>query len=560
VESHTLKLETATTVPLRVPREDGQVFVYPERESWVELVAANRRLLNGSDVRIQGRSLSDLRLSARREVWQAAVQFTDRLAGWPQSSPPSDLDTRPLVMAGHQPELYHAGVWLKNFALAWAARRCDGLAVNLVVDNDLLPGVGVRVPSGPADALRVDDVPFDAPHPRQPWEEAAVLDEGVFERFADRVAAVLADWDVQPVVTSLWPAGVAARERTDRLADRLVAARLWLERAWGVCNAEVPISHVCRLRSFRLFFCHVVAHLPRFRELHNELLRQYRWRHKLRSKTHPVPELKEQDGWLEAPFWLWRAGESTRRHLFVTVRNGTVSVGDGQETLTSFPLEPDGPADPALEALDQLERQGVRVRPRALTTTLFCRLLVADVFIHGIGGAKYDELTDGLMAQFFGLQPPAVIAVTGTLHLPGPEPYRVTEDDARQLRRLLRDLTYNPQRHVELSELPEPERVRASQLVQQKQQLIEQQHAARTTGLSRRERRARFQANYQRYQRFRQVNQELAPFVLEKRRRVERELAEVERQLAANAVLRDRQYAFCLFPEEKLRRFVGEFL
>ncbi len=43
-------------------------------------------------------------------------------------------------------------------------------------------------------------------------------------------------------------------------------------------------------------------------------------------------------------------------------------------------------------------------------------------------------------------------------------------------------------------------------------------------------------------------------------RRLRTELIETDRRLAANAVLRRRDYAFCLYPEEALRPFCTQFL
>ena len=53
----------------------------------------------------------------------------------------------------------------------------------------------------------------------------------------------------------------------------------------------------------------------------------------------------------------------------------------------------------------------------ALVTTLFARLVLSDLFIHGIGGAKYDQLTDELIRSFFGLAPPDYLVISATLHL-----------------------------------------------------------------------------------------------------------------------------------------------
>ena len=91
-----------------------------------------------------------------------------------------------------------------------------------------------------------------------------------------------------------------------------------------------------------------------------------------------------------------------------------------------------------------LVSDGVKVRPRALTTTLFLRLFVTDLFIHGIGGAKYDEVTDRIVRSFYGVEPPAYAAVSATLMLPWPFP-PAHQGDVAVLTRRLRDIEYNPQ-------------------------------------------------------------------------------------------------------------------
>ena len=66
------------------------------------------------------------------------------------------------------------------------------------------------------------------------------------------------------------------------------------------------------------------------------------------------------------------------------------------------------------------ERQGQKVRSRALTNTLFARLFLADLFVHGIGGGKYDELTDDIIRRFYGCEPPAFLVLSATRLLPLP--------------------------------------------------------------------------------------------------------------------------------------------
>ena len=62
-----------------------------------------------------------------------------------------------------------------------------------------------------------------------------------------------------------------------------------------------------------------------------------------------------------------------------------------------------------------------KVRTRALTTTLFARLFLGDLFIHGIGGAKYDELGDEVARGFLGAPPPPFLTLSLTLWLGLPD-------------------------------------------------------------------------------------------------------------------------------------------
>ena len=59
-----------------------------------------------------------------------------------------------------------------------------------------------------------------------------------------------------------------------------------------------------------------------------------------------------------------------------------------------------------MEQLGEAHTEGVRLRPRALITTMFARLVLSDIFIHGIGGAKYDQVTDAIVRRFFAVEPP----------------------------------------------------------------------------------------------------------------------------------------------------------
>ena len=45
----------------------------------------------------------------------------------------------------------------------------------------------------------------------------------------------------------------------------------------------------------------------------------------------------------------------------------------------------------------------------------YFRLLLVDQFTHGIGGGRYDQVTDRVMAGFFEIEPPRFSVATATL-------------------------------------------------------------------------------------------------------------------------------------------------
>ena len=95
----------------------------------------------------------------------------------------------------------------------------------------------------------------------------------------------------------------------------------------------------------------------------------------------------------------------------------------------------------------ELSGRGVKIRSRALMTTLWARLVLGDLFLHGIGGAKYDQVTDVIVERFFGLQPPGYMVLSATLHLPVDRPAASVPDEAT-VHRQLRELDFHPERFV----------------------------------------------------------------------------------------------------------------
>jgi hypothetical protein len=490
-------------------------------------VADNRRRLDFAD-----RAWADLRRDARRSAIEAARDYMRR-----RGEPAPDATREGIILAGHQPELYHPGVWAKNFALNGLARRHGLTPINLVIDNDNVKTTAVRLPA-PASVEsqhpHAVSEPIDRWTGEKPWEERPITDRALFAGFADRATDILRGWHYAPMLPAYWSEVQREADGTSLLGECLAGARRTFERRWGCHNLELPVSSLCGTAPFARFASSLLADLPRFHAAYNECVHAYRRRHGIRSRNHPVPDLAAADGWLEAPFWGWRMGSVRRGRLFARAHPDRIDLRIGDEFWPALPVH-----EPAAAWVER-ERLGLKVRSRALTNTIYARLFLGDLFVHGIGGGKYDELTDELIRRFYGWEPPAFLVLSATRLLPLPA-VQVRADDCKRLSRQLRDLHWNPQRHL----LPDGADVR--ELAARKEAWIAAQPSDPAG------RRERFLA-------LRAATEQLRVPLTDYERRLRVELAATERQLEANSVLRRRDYAFCIYPEETLRPFCTQFL
>jgi hypothetical protein len=569
---------------LQTPREDRTALVEPPLDRAGELVEENLRLRDERHYDLQGRALADVSRLARAELLESARRWTAAYRDVPAAPP----ETGGLVfLAGHQPQMFHPGVWFKNFVLGRLAEEHGAAAVNLIIDDDALSDTSLRVPGGSVAEPNAVQIPFDLPSPRIAYEERKIEDRGLFASFGRRVVKQIAPLVADPLMERFWPAVLARAEYSDNLGTCLAQARHQLESDFGgadirVCPAdgqlsgrqeclphqgkqetlEVPQSWVCRGEAFQWLVAHLLARLPRFRAVYNESLREYRRLHRVRSLSHPAPDLAEDGPWLEAPLWVWTADDPRRRRLFARAAGGEIVLSDRQSWQARLPLAAEGDAGRAVERLIELQRGSARIRPRALVTTLWARLALGDLFVHGIGGAKYDRVTDLLVERFFGLAAPGLMVVSATLHLPIERP-RGTATDARAIEHELREMTYHPERfltrtsHRGGADIPVCRETlgnrgrqeclpRQAESIAAKRQWVE-------TAPTRENARERCTA-------IRQINAALQPRLEDRRRRLIERQVEMSRILRAESILGWREYAFCLYPEPTVRGFVAGLL
>jgi hypothetical protein len=528
---------------LRAPQGDGQTLIDPARQTLPDVVAHNREHLATAQYDVQGRSLAELSSTARRALWKCAVAYTSQYRDVPERWRNFDsLAGAPFILSGHQPEMFHPGVWYKNFVLGSLARRMEGIGIHLLIDSDLCRTASIRVPTGSIESPRVEAVQYDKPAPEVPYEERTIRDLATFSTFAERASGLVRPLVSDPMVATLWPLTVERNPKQMNLGLRLAQGRHAFEQTWQNETLELPQSAICQMPEFAWFVAHLLANLPRFWSAYNDALAMYRRANHLRNRAQPMPDLAAADGWLEAPLWIWSTEDPVRRPLFARQNGNEIVISDRHAQTVSLPLTDDGDAAAAAEQLMALSSRGIKVRTRALTTTLFARLVLGDLFLHGIGGAKYDQVTDQIVRLYFGFDAPEFATVSATLRLPI-QCETCDASAAIQWDQRLRELRYHPEQFVDVGSTNDRSDA-AAPIIANKRRWLD----TLKTPENARERHLAIAG----------ANAALQPFVASLREQVERERVELQQQKRGDAILRSREYSFCLYPRQHFDRLLAE--
>jgi hypothetical protein len=378
----------------KAPGEDGQTLLWPDSASLIAQTRDNMALLNAaSHVQIQNLPLPEIRQHMRQLIGH------------------TDVD-RPIVATGHQTELQHAGVWAKHAAINALAGAMDGDAYLFAVDSDAPKHLQIHWPGGGGPIT--DDPQLMAAHwsgrlhqPTPKWLATLRHDFSVAQQ----------GWDFQSAIEPFFDAMQRLGLEETPLSSALVNATHALDWSLGLRHHAMLTSPMYASDGFLALAHHLCADAGEFAAAYNAALGDYRSENGISNPGRPMPDLKITLDTCEVPLWLDDLESGSRQRAMVVAKNGRWMLqcqGD------SFLFDP---AADGLQAAAQLARwltsKNMRLAPRALALTLFLRLLVADQFIHGIGGGRYDQVLDALIAHYFKIEPPRFSVATATLFFPG---------------------------------------------------------------------------------------------------------------------------------------------
>lgn len=403
---------------LAAPSNDGELLIWPEARELPALFEKNQKLRRSYKFELLGRNA--------------------------QESISPSLDSR-VIATGHQPGFLHPGVWIKNVAASVLAGQIHGIAQFLVVDNDALQQSALKWPERTNGSLRLRSAfPFQLPLD-SPYELLPVSTSEQWRRFFASLPESIRSNAQSPMPGFL---DDFLHDGTDRsYVPRWIEGLSAMEKTLDVPQPEyLPVSRwfdVTTSDAAACFFGHLLIHAGDFAAAYNEALNNYRQRRGIRGHQHPIPDLVIMEERIEVPFWGVHPDKS-RLRLYVQQLNDQLALFAGEERIAVLHVSQlnQAPGAHLKQALGSW-----RIRPRALTLTMFSRLFCSDLFIHGIGGAKYDQICDDCIKSFFQVEPPAYACVSATLRLDLPR-FEASVIDLIRCRRDLRDKRFNPQRFL----------------------------------------------------------------------------------------------------------------
>ncbi len=377
----------------RAPRGDGDILIWPDPDVLVHQASSNHSRLSAAEATVQNMPARELRRYARQSV------------GHPDHA-------RPLIVTGHQVELVHPGVWAKNVLIGVLADRVGGVAAHLAVDTDAPKHLELRFPGV---SLPITDDPAIA---TAPWAGQLHLPTGTY---LDRIVALFAEaaahWPFSSLFPSLLNGLRDGAPQAGNLTTPLMNAIHQLDLSLGLNHNVFLASDIWESPAYLAFVHHVLARAESFAHAYNAALDDFRRVRGIRNTGRPWPKLHAERDRCEVPFWLDELDQPSRQRARIERDRDEWALrlpgGD------CFVLNPAVDAIRAADAFGRfLAQRRYRLAPRAMTLTAFVRLFLADHFVHGIGGGQYDAVTDRIIADWLGVEPPEFAVTTATLFFP----------------------------------------------------------------------------------------------------------------------------------------------
>jgi len=469
----------------KVLQKNKQVFLSPSVGKISSFLEENKKIFNQYSFTILNQPFREVRENCRKGVVKEALKFSKKFD--PDIGEKINPAYQYIVQSGHQPVFFHPGIWIKNIFLNELLKsplldKCLGL--NIILDNDICKDLNFSLPAFSSGGnLKLEEVDFLSPTltPNLPFEEYPCPSLELVTKFIQNIICKfkLLESENKNILNN-FKNFARCLENSSRFCDQnykrknlgefLGLARRLYEQESEPAYLEIPFSQICNSDEFLSFFLEIIKNIETFSKIYNNKLDEYRKLFKIRNRAHPSPNLMIKENFIETPFWIWKGGDQRRKIFILKEEEKNYLYNDSYEKI--FFMKKNG-LKSLFSLKTLLKERGLKIRPKAFLLTLYNRLFISDLFIHGLGGAKYDLVTDEIIREFFKVEPPHFLVVSCTLHLNfKSSPGTSSDSKISTLKKKIRDLEFNPERYVDELPLTKKEEIRIGELAEKKTELI----------------------------------------------------------------------------------------
>jgi len=364
-----------------------------------------------------------------------------------------------IVAAGHQPIIYHSGISYKNHLLE---RLCNGrndlIGLNVIIDTDV--GDAGKIHTLAKENSNLQKIEFNIANQNTLYLNNKILTtksvNEEFSRFTEalnrlgleefaRKAKEYSNYYQALSGHSIIEANTAIRRISEDFPSYL----------------EVPLSKLIEISEIQSFFIGLIADSKNFVSTYNASLDEFRRQQKIKNPANPFPNLTVNENESELPFWLISKTSLERHALFIGFKGEKLNLRAGSAIFIETS---------AREIVEKLKTDFI-LAPKASLITIILRLGLSDLFIHGTGGAKYDEFTDLFISNYFKITPPKFCLATASNYLLKTEVAEYEKAKSESFKR--RDMRFHVEKYLLESVFLPDIRAKLQNLIEEKKSSIE---------------------------------------------------------------------------------------
>ena len=534
--------------------ENRQIYLFPSPEKIDFYLRKNKDLFDKYHFKLFHRPYKLIRENCRNKLLQEAIDFSQSHKINFESNLKHNHHT--IIQTGHQPTFFHPGIWIKNIFLNEILKSPPDnrkIGLNIILDNDHYREPSFNLPilfdSG---FLKLEKINFLSKPTNLPFEESSLPSFGQIKEFNKNVITKIKSLKNKNIINNfiyfskcLEKSRYLCQQGNDKnnLGEFLGVARRYFENDINPIYLELPFSKICDSDEFLSFFWEITQNIDLFSKIYNSKLDAYRKHHKIRNKVNPLPDLLIKDKLIELPFWVWKKGDIRKKLYILKEERSLFLYNEIYGKLICF-----GKNNPKIfsRLKNVLKKNQIKIRPKALMLTLYNRLFIADLFIHGIGGAKYDMVTDGIIKEFFKVEPPYFITISATLLLDLKSFYSSIGPSIPLLKKKLRDFNFNPENFIPNIGLLGNDKFGVRPLIKRKIELIKKIKVSAAPIEKKEISKEISQINHA-------IKEKLLPLKIE----LNEKLVIEEKKEKQAEIYNFREYPFCFFSAKELRNLLN---